>query len=114
MAKGWGVGRLYPERGLRPYGDLDLLVPVALDPLDRIQGGQLVDGRTGADALVAIEGDGLAGLVFQPLALLVEGRLLHLEGDHLVLVDSGLVGSVGLGVAGQGDERNSSNEKEIP
>ncbi len=26
LAKGWAVGRLYPERGLRPYGDLDLSV----------------------------------------------------------------------------------------
>lgn len=26
LVKGWAVGRLYPERGLRPYGDLDLSV----------------------------------------------------------------------------------------
>lgn len=26
LAKGWALGRLYPEPGLRPYGDLDLLV----------------------------------------------------------------------------------------
>jgi len=26
LAKGWALGRLYPEAGLRPYGDLDLLV----------------------------------------------------------------------------------------
>lgn len=26
LAKGWTVGRLYPERGLRPYGDIDLYV----------------------------------------------------------------------------------------
>jgi hypothetical protein len=26
LVKGWGVARLYPEKGLRPYGDLDLCV----------------------------------------------------------------------------------------
>ncbi|MDH7569012.1 MAG: nucleotidyltransferase family protein [Armatimonadota bacterium] len=26
LIKGWAVGRLYPEPGLRPYGDIDLLV----------------------------------------------------------------------------------------
>src|ERR1700683_4591217 len=26
LAKGWAVARLYPERGLRPYGDIDLYV----------------------------------------------------------------------------------------
>ncbi|MGW8267582.1 MAG: nucleotidyltransferase family protein [Longimicrobiales bacterium] len=26
LAKGWALGRLYPEAGLRPYGDLDLLI----------------------------------------------------------------------------------------
>lgn len=26
LAKGWAAGQLYPERGLRPYGDLDLCV----------------------------------------------------------------------------------------
>ena len=26
LGKGWGVGRLYPEPGRRPYGDLDFLV----------------------------------------------------------------------------------------
>jgi len=38
VAKGWAVARLYPERGLRPYGDIDLYVrpeqyPVALAAL---------------------------------------------------------------------------------
>jgi hypothetical protein len=27
LSKGWAVARLYPEPGLRPYGDLDLCVP---------------------------------------------------------------------------------------
>ncbi|MBV8859473.1 MAG: nucleotidyltransferase family protein [Acidobacteria bacterium] len=29
LIKGWGVSRLYPERGLRPYGDIDLCVSPA-------------------------------------------------------------------------------------
>ncbi len=28
LAKGWAAARLYPQPGLRPYGDLDLWVPV--------------------------------------------------------------------------------------
>ncbi len=27
LCKGWAIARLYPERGLRPYGDIDLLIP---------------------------------------------------------------------------------------
>ena len=30
LAKGWSVGRLYPESGLRPYGDLDLMIAPGL------------------------------------------------------------------------------------
>src|SRR5205823_9972858 len=26
LVKGWAAARLYPERGLRPYGDIDLAV----------------------------------------------------------------------------------------
>jgi hypothetical protein len=26
LVKGWAVARLYPERGIRPYGDIDLCV----------------------------------------------------------------------------------------
>jgi hypothetical protein len=33
MFKGWTVARLYPERGLRPYGDIDVVVP--LDQTER-------------------------------------------------------------------------------
>lgn len=27
LVKGWAIARLYPETGLRPYGDIDLVVP---------------------------------------------------------------------------------------
>lgn len=28
LVKGWGIARFYPERGMRPYDDVDLVVPV--------------------------------------------------------------------------------------
>jgi hypothetical protein len=31
LLRGWAVGRLYPESGLRPSGDIDLYVPSGLD-----------------------------------------------------------------------------------
>lgn len=43
LAKGWAVGRLYPEAGLRPYGDIDLCVR----PEDR-QAAETVLWRPGA------------------------------------------------------------------
>jgi hypothetical protein len=41
LAKGWAMARLYPEEGLRPYGDLDLYIrprefPVAAEQLARL------------------------------------------------------------------------------
>jgi hypothetical protein len=32
LVKGWAIGRLYPEKGLRPYGDIDLCVSPANFP----------------------------------------------------------------------------------
>src|SRR5882724_13393300 len=28
LVKGWGIARFYPEKGMRPYDDVDLVVPV--------------------------------------------------------------------------------------
>jgi hypothetical protein len=47
LAKGWAIARLYPEPGLRPYGDIDLCVPpeqyataeVALRDLEEVMCG---------------------------------------------------------------------------
>jgi putative nucleotidyltransferase-like protein len=36
LGKGWAVARLYPEPGLRPYGDIDLCVPPAQHAAARI------------------------------------------------------------------------------
>ena len=53
LVKGWAVARLYPERGLRPYGDIDLCVrpeqyAVAVDALaGPAAGGVIVDLHKG-------------------------------------------------------------------
>ena len=38
LLKGWSVGRLYPESGLRPSGDIDLWI----DPARRTQAGEVL------------------------------------------------------------------------
>ena len=46
LAKGWAIARLYPETGLRPYGDIDLLVGPEAYSADRVPprvGGAPVD-----------------------------------------------------------------------
>ncbi len=46
LAKGWAIARLYPETGLRPYGDIDLLVGPAAFSAGRVPprvGGAPVD-----------------------------------------------------------------------
>lgn len=64
LGKGWAIARLYPERGLRPYGDVDLYVPLdeyaplssALSsgnappcPVDLHRGAAELDDRSFAD-----------------------------------------------------------------
>src|SRR5688572_7015078 len=40
LVKGWAVARLYPEKGLRPYGDVDLCVrPAELESARSILAG---------------------------------------------------------------------------
>ena len=43
LAKGWAIARLYPETGLRPYGDIDLLVGP-----EAFSGARLPTGLSGA------------------------------------------------------------------
>jgi hypothetical protein len=49
LLKGWSVGRLYPESGLRPSGDIDLWI----DPAQRVQGDEVLkliaSGRQSVD-----------------------------------------------------------------
>lgn len=40
LVKGWAIARLYPESGLRPYGDLDLCVR----PSDYLKAGEILRG----------------------------------------------------------------------
>lgn len=53
LVKGWAVARLYPERGLRPYGDVDLCVrPERYLEAKNILGG----GQTGKSCVDLHEG----------------------------------------------------------
>ena len=60
-------------------GDDDLLVAEALEPVIGGQGGELLGGGAGPHALVAIEEDRLAALLLDPVAFVVEDRVLDLE-----------------------------------
>lgn len=56
LGKGWAISRLYPNPGLRPYGDIDLYVPrekhrVAADALNRPDAPVSVDLHSGAAEL---------------------------------------------------------------
>jgi hypothetical protein len=56
LVKGWAVARLYPEAGMRPYGDLDLCVDpkqyrAARSVLDQSDEGRLVDLHRGFKTL---------------------------------------------------------------
>ncbi len=79
--KGWSVGRFYPEAGLRPYGDLDLLVPSG----DHPHALALWSGRERPDAPVEIH-DTLRHLRDRPEgAILGRARVASL-GDAPVRV----------------------------
>jgi hypothetical protein len=60
LVKGWAVARLYPEEGLRPYGDIDLcLIPeqyeLAADLLKSLEASkQMVDLHNGFSKLDAV------------------------------------------------------------
>lgn len=56
LVKGWTIARLYPEPGLRPYGDIDLVVrptdyEAAAEAVKRIRGEYGVDLHAGFDDL---------------------------------------------------------------
>lgn len=48
LVKGWAIARLYPERGLRPYGDLDLCVR----PGQYLKAQEVLRGLEGEDVSV--------------------------------------------------------------
>lgn len=68
LVKGWGIARFYPEKGMRPYDDVDLVVPVGQYTaakaiinqagtlrgyVDLHRGFRKVDPLSGKDALFA-------------------------------------------------------------
>jgi hypothetical protein len=65
LGKGWAIARLYPNAGLRPYGDLDLYVPAekhraAADALNRSEAPAVgVDLHSGSAELDDRRFDGL-------------------------------------------------------
>jgi hypothetical protein len=91
LVKGWAVARLYPQQGLRPYGDLDLCVPpeqfsaarsALLDPRQPSSVVDLHDGFAKLDHLAAEE------LYERSVLVEMDGvkvRLLSPE-DHLRLL----------------------------
>jgi hypothetical protein len=93
LGKGWAAARLYPDRGLRPYGDVDLYVraeerdaartavasPDADCPIDLHPGFAELDDRTPeqlAERAVHAEADG------QPVRLFGPEDHLRLLGLH--------------------------------
>jgi hypothetical protein len=91
LGKGWAAARLYPEPGLRPYGDIDLFVPAGVHA--EAQGAL----RAGADPPLPVDlHRGFADLDDrEPHALLARARTLDLAGasvrvfapeDHLRLL----------------------------
>jgi hypothetical protein len=92
LAKGWAAARLYPEPGLRPYGDIDLCVrpedyAAAQDVLLRAGGhGTLVELHPGSSWLDDRSLDDLyARSQLFPIGALGEVRILGAE-DHLRLL----------------------------
>jgi hypothetical protein len=53
LLKGWSVGRLYPESGLRPSGDIDLWV----DPDQRLEAAEILEGVATWRQLVDLDHD---------------------------------------------------------
>jgi hypothetical protein len=50
LAKGWAIARLYPERGMRPYGDIDLCV----HPDHFLKANALIQGPNGPRAALDV------------------------------------------------------------
>lgn len=91
LGKGWAAARLYPETGLRPYGDIDLYVPAGHHPA-----AAMALRGVGKPPLPVDLHRGFADLEDRdPSALLARSRLVDLAGfpvrifspeDHLRLL----------------------------
>lgn len=51
LVKGWAIARLYPEKGLRPYGDIDLLVR----PPERRRAAAILQGEAAKQYAVDLD-----------------------------------------------------------
>lgn len=79
LVKGWALGRLYPGAGLRPYGDLDLLV--FPHQLPRARDALIVPGAPGAPVELHT---GFPMLADRRLDHLFQrSRLVSLEGESV-------------------------------
>ena len=73
LIKGWAAARLYPHPGLRPYGDVDLLVR----PAERARAAAALGGRDGHRCRVDLH-DSLEGVDTPTEALFERSRLAPL------------------------------------
>ncbi len=91
LIKGWAIARLYPERALRPYGDLDLCVPAgqydaARQALARLEGLRCgIDLHAGCPRLIGVTFSDLVGRAERVSLGESEIRVLAPE-DHLRLL----------------------------
>ena len=90
LIKGWAAARLYPHAGLRPYGDVDLVVR----PAERPRAAAALSGRDGQTCRVDLHG-AISAFDTPVEALFERSRLVALgpsrvrvpgAEDHLVLL----------------------------
>jgi hypothetical protein len=76
VAKGWDLARLYPEPGLRPYGDIDLYVAA-----DRLMTAKTEAAKLRSPYLIDLEHEEMARGTASPFAeLLARSRVECLDG----------------------------------
>ncbi len=89
LVKGWAIARFYPAKGLRPYGDIDLIV----HPKDRAKAAEVMSSSEGKKYWIDFEHEELEKLNEQSLGdLFAHSQLVKLgdtdvrvmgEEDHL-------------------------------
>jgi hypothetical protein len=82
LIKGWAVARLYPERGLRPYGDIDLCV----SPADYARARATLDAPDDRNCWVDLDHDEVDRLDTRPWEELYSRSVLVRLGDEEVRV----------------------------
>jgi hypothetical protein len=78
LVKGWAIARLYPEPGLRPYGDLDLCV----DPTEYQRAREIVDSAR-ADSCIDLH-QGISELTdYTWEQVFARSLLVDLDGESI-------------------------------